>query len=105
MPEFQARGVRVAVLSVDPPEVSQAHREKLGVSFTFLADTNALVLKRYDLLHAGGGPGGSDIAKPAEFLIDSEGVIRWRNLTRNSTYRARPGAALLAAEKLPAASK
>ena len=33
---------------------------------------------------------GADIARPAEFLLDSNGVVRWVNLTENIAVRARP---------------
>jgi peroxiredoxin len=48
------------------------------------------VIRRYDLLHRGAGPNHTDIARPAEFLIDSSGTIRWVNLTENIAVRARP---------------
>ena len=48
------------------------------------------MIQRYDLLHRGAGPKGTDIARPAEFLIDSSGIIRWVNLTENIAVRARP---------------
>jgi peroxiredoxin len=41
-------------------------------------------------LHGGAGPKGTDIARPAEFLIDPSGTIRWVNLTENIAVRARP---------------
>ena len=58
--------------------------------FTFLSDPKAEVIRRYDLLHAGAGVNGQDIARPAEFLVDSSGVIRWTNLTDDYRVRARP---------------
>jgi peroxiredoxin len=100
MGEFATRGIGVAAISVDPPQVNRGQCEKWGLSFPLLADTNGLALRKYDLLHAGGGPKGIDIAKPAEFLVDSRGIIRWRNVTWNASYRARPGAALRASEEL-----
>ena len=48
------------------------------------------MIRRYDLLHHGAGPKVTDIARPAEFLIDSTGIIRWVNLTENIAVRARP---------------
>ena len=62
----------------------------MGFTFPILSDAKAEVVRRYDLLHKGAGPGGSDIARPAEFLIDSSGTIRWVNLTENAAVRARP---------------
>jgi peroxiredoxin len=48
------------------------------------------VIRRYDVLHPGAGPKGGDIARPAEFLLDSNGIVRWVNLTDNIAVRARP---------------
>jgi peroxiredoxin len=31
---------------------------------------------------------GADIARPAEFLIDRTGTVRWRNLTEDYRVRA-----------------
>jgi peroxiredoxin len=79
--------VRIIALSVDSPQQNRELREKQNYTYTFLSDEKREVIRRYDLLHAGGGPTG-DIARPAEFLIDSTGTVRWVNLTEN--YRIRP---------------
>jgi peroxiredoxin len=88
--EFDARGVRVVGISVDPPDINRRQSQKLGYSFPLLCDLNAKVIRRYDVLHPGAGPKGADIARPAEFLLDSNGVVRWVNLTENIAVRARP---------------
>jgi len=62
----------------------------MGFTFPFLCDPKAEVVRRYDLLHPGAGPKGADISRPAEFLVDSNGTIRWANLTENAAVRARP---------------
>lgn len=79
----------MVAVSVDPPETSREHAEKVGWTFTVLSDSKAEVVRRYDLLHAGGGQGG-DISRPAEFLIDPTGTVRWRDLTESYWVRARP---------------
>ena len=56
----------------------------------FLSDPQAEVIRRYDVLHAGAGEGGRGIARPAEFLVDPTGVVRWVNLTDDIRVRARP---------------
>lgn len=73
---------------------------KSGYSFTFLSDPNAEVIRRYDLVHAGAGINGQDIARPAEFLLDADGVVRWVNLTENYWVRARPEQIMEAARLL-----
>ena len=88
--EFDARGIRVVGISVDPPEINRRQSQKLGYTFPFLSDSKAEVIRRYDVLHAGAGPKGADVARPAEFLVDSNGIVRWVNLTENIAVRARP---------------
>ena len=88
--EFDARGIHLVGISVDPPEINRRHSQKLGYTFPLLSDPKAEVIRRYDVLHRGAGPKGTDIARPAEFLIDSGGLVRWVNLTENIAVRARP---------------
>jgi peroxiredoxin len=97
--EFEARGVRVVGISVDPPEVNRRQSQKLGYTFSLLSDPDARVIRHYEVLHPGAGPKGSDIARPAEFLLDSNGIVRWVNLTENIAVRARPEQVLEAFEQ------
>ena len=87
-------------ISVDTPEINRDMLAKSGYSFTFLSDPKAEVIRRYDLVHAGAGINGQDIARPAEFLLDAEGVVRWVNLTENYWVRARPEQIMEAARLL-----
>jgi peroxiredoxin len=96
--------VRVIGISVDPPETNREHCRKQGYTFTFLSDPGAEVIRRYDLLHEGGGQAGTDISRPAEFLIDSTGTVRWANLTTSFTVRARPEQVLKVVDDLGLAS-
>jgi peroxiredoxin len=98
LPELESRGIQVVAISVDTPEINRRQRQKLGYTYTFLSDPKAEVIRRYDLLHRGAGPKGTDIARPAEFLIDSS-TIRWVNLTENIAVRARPEQVLEAFEQ------
>ena len=98
--EIEGAGIRPVAISVDAPEVSREMREKAGYTFTFLSDPNAEVIRRYDLVHAGAGEDGRDIARPGEFLVDSSGTVRWVNLTENYRVRARPEQFIEAAKEL-----
>jgi peroxiredoxin len=88
-------------ISVDAPEISRDLSKKAGYSFTILSDPNAEVIRRYDLLHVRGGPDGHDIARPAEFLVDSSKVVRWANFTEDIRVRAKADEMLAAAKGLP----
>jgi peroxiredoxin len=89
--------VRPVAISVDAPEVSRKLATKAGYTFTVLSDPTAETIRRYSLLHKGGGPEGSDIARPAEFLVDSSGVVRWVNFAEDVRVRARADEMLAAA--------
>ena len=82
--------MRPVAISVDTPAESAALCRKAGYTYTFLSDPKAEVIGRYDLLHQKGSPDGKDIARPAEFLVDASGVVRWRNLTEDIRIRATP---------------
>jgi peroxiredoxin len=99
IPELESRGIQVIAISVDTPEINRRQRQKLGYTYTFLSDSKPEVIRRYDLLHRGAGPKGADIARPAEFLVDSSGTIRWVNLTKNIAVRAQPEQVLEAFEQ------
>jgi hypothetical protein len=53
------------------------------------------------LLHAGGGPNTTDISRPAEFLVDSTGTVRWANFTEDIRVRAKSDDMLAAAKSIP----
>lgn len=91
--------MRVVAISVDPADVTRQHCEKQGYTFTFLSDVNAGVIRRYDLLHAGGFR-GADISRPAEFLLDADGKVLWLNLTEDYKVRAKAEEILKVIDKL-----
>jgi peroxiredoxin len=88
--DFTARGVTVAAISVDSKEINQNHCRKMGFTFPILSDTNADVIRLYDVLHRGAGPNRTDIARPAEFYVSRAGTVQWVNLTGNIAVRLRP---------------
>ena len=92
--------MRPVAISVDQPEVSRRLCSQAGYTFTFLSDPNLDAIRRYDLVHRGQGENGHDIARPAEFLIDRGGIVRWLNLTGDLAVRARPETMLAAAKRL-----
>jgi peroxiredoxin len=93
-------GIRPVAISVDTPEESRNLAQSQGYTFPILSDRNAEVIRRYDLAHAKAGIKGEDIARPAEFLIDSSGTVRWIHLTENYWVRARPEQVLEVAKLL-----
>lgn len=91
----------MVAISVDSPEQSRNLAAKAGFTFDMLSDSNLAAIRSYDLVHAGAGEHGRDISRPAEFLLDSSGNVRWLNLTEDYRVRARPEQMLQAAKLLP----
>ncbi len=102
--EFHARNIEVVAISVDSNEESRKLCASQGYTYPFLSDAKAEVIRRYGVLHARGGEDGQDIARPAEFLVDATGTIRWVNLTDDLRVRARPENALRVIDGLTLAS-
>lgn len=86
-------------ISVDTPEQSRDLCKKAGYTFPLLSDPKAGTIARYGILHKDSGV-GHDVARPAEFLVDRDGIVRWRNLTGELRIRARPEQMLEAARSL-----
>jgi len=95
---FNEAGIRPVAISVDTPEESRSLIQQTGYTFPFLSDPNLEAIRKFDVVHPGAGADGHDIARPAEFLIDSSGVVRWVNLTENYMIRARVEQILQAAK-------
>jgi peroxiredoxin len=102
LPEFDARKIRVIAISVDPPADSENLRQSQGYTFPILSDANLDVIRHWDLVHPHGRRDGADISRPAEFLVDPSGKIRWANLTDDFGVRARPQEALAAFDAMNA---
>jgi peroxiredoxin len=100
LPEFNARKIRVAAVSVDTPDESEHLRQSASYSFLFLCDDKDALIRSWDLVHPRGGVANADIARPAEFILDSTGKVRWVKLTDDYLIRARPEEVLQALDSL-----
>ena len=84
-------------ISVDPPADTARIVESQRLGFPLLSDAGRETIRAYGVVHEAGNPiDGSDIARPATFIIDRQGRIAWRDLTEN--WRVRPRASDLLAE-------
>lgn len=88
--ELRKRGVEVLAISGDSPEESRKMAESAGIEFPLLSDPDLTVVDLYGLRHDGASIDGSSAARPATFLIDEQGAVRWKELTENWRIRLRP---------------
>lgn len=92
--ELRQSGVTLVAVSVDPPAQSAKVVQRLHLPFPILADEDRMVIGLLGLVHAGGGPGGSDIAIPAHVLVGRDRAILHRYVSTSIQDRLSNGAVL-----------
>lgn len=80
---FEAEGVALAAIVVDPEENNRAMVDKLLLPFPILSDPEGRVIREWDVLNAA----ENDIAKPAIFGIRRHGTIAYRYVGEDYTDR------------------
>jgi len=89
--DFQKTDAKVFAICADSVEANAKVVDQLQLDYTILSDPDLIAIDRFDLRHKGGNPiEGKDVARPAVFVLDRNGVIRWRSLTDNWRVRVRP---------------
>jgi peroxiredoxin len=92
--EDQEVTTQILVLSVDNLEDLQrmvdriSRDDNLAPRFPFLTDADHQVIDRYGLLNPN-DPRGREIPHPATYVIDRDGVVRWKFVEVD--YSVRPG--------------
>jgi peroxiredoxin len=85
---------QILALSADAPEDLRrmvdriSGDDQLAPRFPFLTDAGHSVIDRYGLFNPD-DPRGRQIAHPATFVIDRDGIVRWKFVEVD--YRIRPG--------------
>jgi peroxiredoxin Q/BCP len=75
-PEYKARGIQVVTVVAQASDVVKRYVEDTGLPFNILIDESRDVLKAYGVWHKL-GLDAWNIARPALFLIDRAGTIRF----------------------------
>ena len=84
-------------MSVEPPDVSEALRRRVGVPIRFVSDERGALMDALGIRDRDALPpavltgrrdgGGRDLFMSTSFLVDGDGMIRW--IYRPDTYRVR----------------
>ena len=85
-------------MSVEPPEVSEALRQRFGVGIRFVSDQQGVLMDALHIRHRDGLPPSFVTQRPADgssrdlfmttsYLVDEDRTIRW--IYRPDTYRVR----------------
>lgn len=93
--ELIKRGVDVALISPQPPDLTRRVAEMFDVPFRFWVDPDCAAARALGILHAQGVPyglrksaGGGDTVLPTVIIVDAQGKILFTDQTDN--YRVRP---------------
>ncbi len=82
MDAFDARGVTVLAVSVDPPEVALPWVTDKGFTFPVASDPDLAVIRAWGLENEDVG----DLALHAVYLLDGDGTIFYRKVARRRAY-------------------
>jgi peroxiredoxin len=88
------RGVQIALISPQPPDLTRRVAELYDVAFNFWIDVDSAAAKALDILNENGVPiglrnkYGADTVLPTVIIVDAEGKIIFTDQTDN--YRVRP---------------
>ncbi len=88
--DIRKAGAEVLTISVDDVEHNTKVVKSMGLDFPILSDAENTVIRAWGVVDKEGGIGGADIARPATFILDAEGIIRWRALASNWRIRSSP---------------
>ena len=98
------KGTELLAVSVDDSAgtqrtIGRISADGMAPDFAFLSDPDHAVIARYGILNPAGGDRG--IPHPATYVIDRDGVVRWRDI--ETDYKIRPAneAILTAVRALP----
>lgn len=75
--QFQRHGAAILAVSNEDHKRGAKLKQELELPFLLLADTERRVIQEYGVFHHN-EPKGRPISRPATFVLDEEGVIRYR---------------------------
>jgi peroxiredoxin len=80
MPVYEELHAQVLAISTDSPQTLARYKQDNNFNFLLLSDYNKEVIRSYDVMYEEFSLGMKGVAKRAVFLIDPEGIIRYREI-------------------------
>ena len=100
--EFDRRGVRVVVISVQDREESAATQADFP-HLVVVSDAGRHLAEAVEVIHERSGPDGGDSAAPTTLLVDGGGTVRWTFRPDRVLSRLSPSEVVAAVDrKMPA---
>lgn len=96
---FSNRGVEIVAISSEPSIESVRAVRAGGIPFAVLSDPDRTVIAEWGLKHDD-PEADHPVSRPAVFLVDSAGIVRFGFVGEHSRDRLENGALLLAIDRL-----
>jgi peroxiredoxin len=80
LPKYESLDTQVLGMSVDHIGAQQAFAEKLGLTYPVLDDFSRSTTRKYGALDTDPQSGFYHYAKRAYFIIDKQGIIRFKHI-------------------------
>ncbi|MFQ5895007.1 MAG: peroxiredoxin family protein [Nitrospinota bacterium] len=80
--DFEKAGAKVVAISSDDALTVHRTSRELSISFPLLSDPERKLIRTYGVLHPREG-----IARPATFIVDKRGIVRYRYVGKNFADR------------------
>jgi len=82
--KFNGMNAQVVGISVDPPFSNKAFADQNKLNFPILSDFNRTAVKAYDSFHENfAGMNGYTAAKRSVFVLDKDGVVKYKWISDN----------------------
>lgn len=88
MSEFKNAGAKLVAISADYVKDNKELHDKYNFPFPILSDFDLKVLKQLGMVHEKASPKGLAAARPATYVVDKTGKIRW--MFTSTMVRERP---------------
>jgi len=94
--QFEAKGIRVASITYDSPEILKSFADRKSITYPMLSDPQSQIIRAFGILNPEGTGFQSGIPYPGMYYITPDGVIRNRFFEENYTDRFTPNNAYAA---------
>lgn len=96
--EFQRRDAEVLAISSENREAGAIFKASFELPFPLLVDADLRIIRAYGVFHENEAKGRL-IARPATFVLDANGIIRYRYIGQNAGDRPSADTILAALSK------
>jgi peroxiredoxin len=83
--KYNGLNATVFGISIDSLHALRKFRTEQNLNFDLLSDFNREASRSYDCLYPTFNPGMKDVSKRSAFVIDKEGILRYREVLENAS--------------------